>query len=217
IEQYLKIKRVKAVLLANDPCLHHCALTAYHNNVLSHQTGDEAEAPSYCRLHCTREFLRAPHKYISASFIRPEDLKIYQDIGYKLFKLCDRKQTTKWIERALNAYLNRSYQGNLADLMAPWNKLAGTYPDPKEIIRDDIKQGGIDGLRDELRSTPFIDNSQLEGYLEFWLNRKPNGCRDENCQFCDYCKILADKAININKRETIKKNIDVALDFLVSK
>lgn len=110
IERYSKIKNVKAVLSANDPCLHHCTLTFYHNNILSHQTGDGIEAPSYCRLHCTREFLRTPHRYISASFIRPEDLKVYDDMGYKFFKLCDRKQTTEWIKRVLKHTLP---QGNL--------------------------------------------------------------------------------------------------------
>lgn len=216
IQQFLKDKNIKPVLLSNDPCLHHCALTSYHNNVLSHQTGGGPEAPSYCRLHCTREFLRSPHKYISASFIRPEDLTIYEKMGYNIFKLCDRKQTTEWIGRVLKAYINHSYKGNLADLMAPWNKLSGEYFNPKTINIDDIRKKGIDSLKNELRFTPYIDNNKLEGYLKFWENKKPHGCGDKNCQLCGYCQRLADRAVTIDKQDVIVKNIDIALDFLVS-
>lgn len=209
---------VEPVLLSNDPCLHHCALTNYHNDILSHLTGEDAHCDSYCRLHCTRSFASDRRNLVSASFIRPEDLTVYLNLGYRIFKLCDRKQATPWILRALKAYVDGHYDGNLADIMAPWNRPAETYGFPMELSHEDLKKKGVENFRDHLRFTPCIDNRKLDGYLEHWLKNKPGGCRDEDCDSCGYCAKLAMTAVKTEllKKRIIAHNIDKALKVSMS-
>lgn len=210
--------RVEPVLLVNDPCLHHCALTNYHNDILSHLTAEDANCDSYCRLRCTLNFASDRRNIVSASFVRPEDLPVYLNLGYRIFKLCDRKQNTEWILRALRAYIDGYYDGNLADIMAPWNKHKGAYEFPTELSEDDLKSKGTDSFRDHMRFTPMIDNRKLDGYLEYWLQNKPGGCGDEDCNSCGYCAKLAMTAVKTEllKKRIIVHNIEKALKISMS-
>lgn len=209
---------VEFVLLANDPCLHHCALTAYHNDTLSHLTSGGATCDAYSRLHCTRSFATDKRNVISASFIRPEDVRTYANLGYGLFKLCDRKHPTQWVLRALHAYMGEYYDGNLAELMAPWNRHGGEYGQPMELTQDELERLGSDAYRDYLRFTPFIDNRSLDGYLTHWLVEKQRGCRDEDCDACGYCARVAVKAMRGDPRrvKVVVRNIDKALRVSIS-
>lgn len=204
---------VEPVLLVNDPCLHHCALTAYHNDTLSLFTGSGASCDSFCRLHCTRNFASDKRQLVCASYVRPEDLRVYSGLGYSIFKLCDRKQTTPWILRSLRSYVCEHYDGNLAEIMAPWNRHDGTYDFPRELKNTDFETAGADELRDHLRFLPFIDNRGLDGYLDYWLEQKPNGCRDEDCDACGHCAQVAAIALRGDplKNRVIVRNIDMAL------
>ena len=209
------VAKVEPILLSNDPCLHHCAFTNYHNDILSHMTGDGVYCDSYCRLQCTRAFVHNRRNFVSASFIRPEDLGVYLDLGFRIFKLCDRKQSTEWIMRALQAYIEGRYEGNLADIMSPWNRHEGTYGFPTGISQGDLLKNGIDYYRDHLRFTPYINNRKLDGYLEYWKNNKQGGCRDEDCELCGHCARLAAVATNPDslKRRIIAQNIENALNI----
>lgn len=207
--------KVEQVLLANDPCLHHCAFTTYHNDTLSHLTGGGILCDSYCRLQCTRSFATDRREIVSASFIRPEDLRVYSNLGYSMFKLCDRKQTTPWILRALRSYVREYYDGNLAEIMAPWSRYEGTYDFPRELKRSDFESSSTDDLRDHLRFMPSIDNRSLDGYLDYWRKKKPNGCRDEDCNSCEHCAQLAAVALRGDplKNRIVVRNITAALSM----
>lgn len=212
------VDKVEPVLLSNDPCLHHCVFTHYHNDILSHLTGEGAHCDSYCRLHCTRAFISDRRNLVSASFIRPEDLRVYFNLGYRIFKLCDRKHSTAWIMRALGAYAEGYYNGNLADIMAPWNRHAESYGLPLELSLKDLQEKGVDSFRDHLRFTPCIENGKLDGYLDHWKMNKQNGCRDEDCDSCGYCAKLAAAATEAEplRKRIIAQNIEKALKFSMS-
>lgn len=203
---------VKPILLANDPCLQSCGYTQYHNGSLSHFTSENGAYVNYCRLHCNQDFATDPRKVISASFIRPEDLEAYAELGFDLFKLCDRKQTTPWILNVLEAYTSGSYEGNLADLMAPWSNIGGKYPFPSSISEDDIREQGFDGIRPNLRFSPKIDNKKLNGYLKVWQKSKQDGCENEDCDSCNYCFALANRAYEMDteRNDRVDKNLGVA-------
>lgn len=151
--------KMQLVLLANDPCLHHCAFTQYHNQTLSCATGQGYDYINYCRLHCNNAFAADYRKIISASFIRPEDIELYGNIGYRLFKLTDRKQSTNWIKHAVAAYVQRRYDGNLADIMSPWSQYTQLAQEKQDS-------------RSEIRIKPYINNRSLDNYLDFWKNKK---------------------------------------------
>lgn len=210
-----KPKGIGLIFLANDPCLHNCSYTNYHNNLLSHFTTEGGEYVNYCRLHCNQEFSRDPRKVISASFIRPEDIKVYSDMGFNLFKLCERKQTTSWNINVVEAYIQGSYNGDLADLMAPWNNIGGKYPFPEIIKPKDLKKNGFDKIRSSLRFEPSINNKAMDDYLDFWRKVKRNGCSNESCDVCNYCLEIAKKAYlpDEERNRRIANNIDVALKF----
>ncbi len=197
---------IKIFLLANDPCLNHCLYTDYHNETLSLLTWSNKWCNSFCRLQCTKKFSSDKESIISASFIRPEDLDIYETFGFNYIKLCDRKQTTEWLKRILNAYINKSYNWLLSDIMAPWSKYNWKYPDLEEISVDNFKRNWLDKYRDFLRFSPEINNKDLNWYLKFWINKKPYRCINEDCEECWYCKNLAIKYIK-NDYKTLKTNL----------
>ncbi len=207
-------KDSEPLLLANDPCLHHCALTQYHNIILSNfSMNPESTYTNYCRLHCTQDFAYDPRKVISASFIRPEDVSIYAGMGFNLFKLCDRKQTTDWLRNVFEAYVSGTFDGNLSDLMAPWSNIGDQYPFPSELSQDDFETNEIQVLRSNLRFSPHIDNRSLDGYLSFWQTEKSAGCANEECNACNYCGTIANKAYDIDKERNriVVQNTEQAL------
>jgi len=201
-----KNPKLKLFLLANDPCLNHCAYTDYHNETLSLLTWYNKQCNSFCRMQCTRKFTTDPSAIISASFIRPEDLQLYKSIWYNLIKLCDRKQSTERIIKMFNAYTNESYEWYLFDIMAPWSKHEWVYPDPIKLTEWDFIQNWLGQYRDYLRFSPKIINKDLNWYLNFWLQNKPNWCSNEDCDSCWYCKMLASKVL--------KSNLDIVRDNL---
>lgn len=132
--------------------------------------------------------------------------------------MCDRKHPTPWVLRALRAYIGECYDGNLVELMAPWNHHSGEYGQPVDLTQDELEQHGADAYRDSLRFTPFIDNRSLDGYLRHWLEEKPHGCRDEDCDACGYCARVAAKAMRGDPRraKVVARNIDKALRMPIS-
>lgn len=204
------------VLLVNDPCLHHCAYTQYHNQALSLFSSKGGEYVNFCRLRCTQDFASDVRKVISASFVRPEDLCHYEDLGYYLYKLTDRKQTTDWIKRALEAYTCRSYKGNLSDIMSPWSCYSGEYPDVQEIC-EIFDEKDLLCNRSNLRFSPYIENELMSGYLDFWRERRRAGCANEDCDNCNYCLKIATSACRINKdkMKIIIHNTQRALDYAI--
>ncbi len=212
LEKLGKMDTMVPLLLANDPCLQQCMYTQYHNNALSTFTGEKgAPYQNFSRLHCTQDFASDPRKIISASMIRPEDLSIYQDLGFTHFKLCDRKQTTPWITNMLEAYINESFDGNLSDIMAPWSNIGNKYDKPELVTMGEIESGTID--RSKIRFSPDIDNAALNGYLNYWRNVKKDGCANEDCDPCNYCAKIAKKALRRNEsgEEIIVQNIETIL------
>ncbi len=204
---------VELMLLANDPCLNQCAYTTYHNNILSHFTGEGGEYVNYCRMHCTQDFASDPRKVISASFIRPEDTGIYESIGFSLFKLCDRKQTTPWVKRAISAYLTDRFDGNLSDIMAPWSSPDEGYPPTRRLSEEEVAEHEFVELREQFRFSPRIDNRQLDGYLDFWLKNKTGGCANAECDACNYCATVAERTYTIpdEQQSALRENLELAL------
>ena len=204
---------VELIVLANDPCLHNCALTGYHNNTLSHFSAEGGEYPNYCRLHCNADFAKDPRKVISASFVRPEDLGAYQKLGIGIFKLCDRKQTTPWLINTIEAYANGVYNGDLSDIMAPWSNTGGKYPPIEKIQEKDFVKGDMQRIRPNIRFSPSIQNRALDGYLEFWQKIKTGGCANEDCDHCNYCQKIANRAYtpSIERYKVVVSNITKAL------
>ena len=100
--------------------------------------------------------------------IRPEDIKAYNEIGLKHFKITGRTGSTEYIIKTISSYLNESYEGNLLGL---WKQLESIKP----------------GVNEKDVETLFIDNKKLDGFIDAWsVGRKV--CDYEVCgETCNYC------------------------------
>ena len=210
-------------LLVNNHCLQSCALSPHHMNTLAHASqkghGTKGFFVDWCFLSCTRMRLEDPINYIRADWIRPEDLHLYEELGYDCFKLVERAAPTGVLAARVRAYTERKYDGNLLDLVQPYGfprALAGggkqakrggprwmlryllrpLLANPKRMLR--MRQLGEEmGMLDAHDGPPpvVVDNRALDGFLERF---QTVGCRDVDCDGCGHCKEWANRAVTVD-------------------
>jgi collagenase-like PrtC family protease len=178
LEKVQKAIRCPLVLLVNDLCLYQCPYRSYHYNTMSHASQDWSQFKipyiDYCIINCTLQFLHDPAKLIMSRWIRPEDLPVYEKLGFYRFKISGREMSTSWLSRAVTAYANKQYKGNLFDILSG---------------------GALDADPDN-NAYCYIDNTKLDGFLDFF---KTQDCRNM-CETCNYCRKIAEKAVTYNKK-----------------
>lgn len=151
------------VPIVNLGCLVHCPLRDYHANFISHASESFRHGCylDYSLAKCAQLKATSPVELIKAPWIRPEDLAIYEELGFREFKLAGREKGGEWVVRAVAAYSARSYSGNLNDLVI-----------------------GLDGI-DPFGEFPVtLDNKRLEGFVEFFRRKD---CR-LGCSGCTHCE-----------------------------
>jgi collagenase-like PrtC family protease len=122
-------------------------------------------------------------EFLRLSWIRPEDLKFYQNIGICYFKLQGRQHVIKGEPlRTVEAYFKESYEGCLMELLDMFN--------PTCSFRF------------------FVDNKKLDGYIRpFYENEA--FCKND-CDSCNYCEAFARKTIDYKEGERV---IDMARNY----
>ncbi len=196
----------KLQLIVNDNCIQDCPLFSYHNNLVSHGS-QAASRPSlfiidYCRFACRYRMIAKPENFIKATWIRPEDVRIYEDAGIDRFKLVGRTMTSESIALIAKAYSEGSYEGNLCDLFTNpsktlWLKKPNYlhrlkyffHPFTINIIKLIKRQKLLKDIE------VVIDNKQLDGFISHFLKED---CRDKSCAKCGYCRRIADSIIKID-------------------
>lgn len=179
-------------LLVNDICLYQCPYRQYHYNLAGHSTQKtdllQGAYLDFPMISCTIDKLTRPEELIRARWIRPEDLQRYEELGFERFKLSGRNMSSIWIARAVRAYADRSYPGNLGDIL---------IPDPNGQVHYQI------------------DNRQLDGLLDHFASRD---CAASDCASCGYCRALASRAVTIPDPRTKQyaRSYQHLLDSLVS-
>ena len=218
LEQFRKSMNCKLSLLVNDACLYNCPYRIYHYNMCGHAS--QSTHPSkgfyvdYCSLKCTLERLRNPALLLSSRWIRPEDLKIYEELGYDAFKISGRRMNTSWIANTIKAYTSQKYDGNLSDIidysLLGMEKAQNTA-DFKKIIFGavQLKTDTFLELANFVPVRPNIDNTKLDGFIEHFRQGKCKGICDE----CGYCASFAKKVI-VPDEENHKKQLDYYEKFL---
>jgi collagenase-like PrtC family protease len=211
------IKHAELHLFLNNICLYLCPHMMYHPNVLTHSS--QSHNPS-CRVcvdyhtwTCNKIKLDTPQELLKSRWIRPEDVKIYEDMGYEYFKLTDRSRATPWLLRAVDAYVNRRYDGNLMDI------LSLEIPGDERNIQPQINRNFRRQLLKYCKSDrvwlkgsfgwgkygrPCIDNKKLEGFLnvKFYTN---HNCFVSDCDRCGYCKRWAKRAVYFQNEDYHQK------------
>ncbi|MBN2143973.1 MAG: U32 family peptidase [Candidatus Aureabacteria bacterium] len=194
-------------LIVNNCCLYHCVNTDQHANLESHSSGKVRESTylNYYTFDCRYSRLLAPHLIIKSNFIRPEDLKTYQDLGIHHFKITDRTLSPDKIIKITKAYADNAYPGNLSELMPIFT---GSDSKNRKFSLNKILyffkpfKYNVYKLYQFLKSAPYpvpyINNEKLNGYLEkiFKVN-----CETTDCDQCLICKKIADEAILIDRHD----------------
>ncbi len=222
LERIRKSVRCDLELLVNNNCLSGCALSPMHMNALSHAGqnwhGNRGFLIDWCFLRCTEMKLRDPVNYIRSEWIRPEDLHVYEDLGYDLFKIAERDIPTPLMLTRVKAYAGRRFDGNLLDLVQPYAFRGVTGSDRYYrrglgwILRFFLRPGLVNPLRmlllkrlADLRGMTgpvagdapvYVDNRALDGFLARF---REHGCRDADCGDCRWCHEFAGKAVRIDE------------------
>ena len=115
-------------LLANSGCLNHCSAHTFHDNLVAHESEIDRIDNAVRFKGICHEYLKGGEKSLSlirdTSFIRPEDLHLYEK-WFDFVKLATRANNNP--AKVIKAYLERSYSGNLLDLLEP-NHAEILYP-----------------------------------------------------------------------------------------
>jgi collagenase-like PrtC family protease len=208
-------------LLVNNNCLSACALSPSHMNALSHAGqrghGNDGFLIDWCFLRCAEMKLRDPVNYIRSEWIRPEDLAVYEGLGYDLFKIAERDIPTRLLVARARAYAARRYDGNLLDLVQPYGFGAADVDDRRPrrgigwLLRFAVRPLLVNparmlalkrlaellGMIRPVAGEPpvFIDNRSLDGFIARFREK---GCRDLDCAECRWCHDFAAKAVRVD-------------------
>lgn len=204
LERIKKNSSINFQLLANDGYIFNCPWSMYHFQLEGHdsQKGNNnlLKYFSYCRFNCKEKVAEDNSELIKGMWIRPEDIHYYEDIGYKKFKIIDRLKETDWLINVINAYFNRSYTGNLSDILCSFDTYQKEVINTPKINIDDINVDNIQDLKKYWDLKPYIDNKKLTelNFLEFFTKNK-NDCRKIKCSDCKYCEEVASHVLKIDK------------------
>jgi collagenase-like PrtC family protease len=213
-------------LLATQLCQYDCPLGIYHANFVSHASQDchslRGFGIDWCLINCRYKLLTHPEELIKASWIRPEDVVVYENIGIDSIKITDRVRTTQQIIFVLKPYLENKFDGNLADLL--FSTTASNLTERKLILKglrfffhplhvNVFKLAKLKGLFSEIKI--YIDNRKLDGFLDYFLEGK---CKHDDCQKCGYCRNVAERAVKIDNayKEKIDKNFKKIIESLTN-
>jgi collagenase-like PrtC family protease len=211
-------------LIANEDCFFRCPTYFYHANVSAHASQGTLGNYflDYCRLDCRLKRLSEPVNFIRASWIRPEDMHCYEDVGVNSLKIIDRGMTTGALIRIINAYTEGYYKGNLLDLLPhPSVNLAISRPALLSKIKYFFRPNFVNvfklyKVKSIMRDLDvYIDNRALDGFIEFFLRED---CELKSCRECGYCYDIAERVVKINtsSMEKTRRLHREFLDSLVS-
>lgn len=145
VKDIRKSVRCELEIMANLGCLYTCPNHSFHSQYHSHSSRNEvrnliSDDDPY-KVFCTELMKKEPWRIINSSFIRPEDLEIFDEIGIDYVKLAGRELGVEWIIRAVKAYVKRSYTGNLLEILSTTDRISSNVQiDNKRISREFIKK-----------------------------------------------------------------------------
>ncbi len=197
---------------------------------MSHTTkkGEKTKAIfDYCVFMCTFEKLKNPVNLIISEWIRPEDICYYEGICEKTgnnnlsIKLVDRTKNTDFLKKVVKAYMTRSYDGNLLDILnLQSNEQIGhvaKFTIAGRAIMDRYNFKEITNYINFFNLPEItIDNRKPDNFIDKFLGDYP--CGSQLCNLgdntdsrhtCSYCKAYADKAISYSKKE-VNEHLDKA-------
>jgi len=226
-------KKIKCDLhiMVNLPDLPWCPHQLYHANNLGHKSQSSNKTnkswEDYCAWDCIKTKIEDPKLLLKSDYVRPEDLTVYKQMGYKHFKIVGRTKSTEWILAAVKAYHDEKYKGNLLDIV-PLGILADKQGACNDASKNFTKyfRKNYDKDKNWMKlytgryqdGVPFIDNQELDGFLK---KQAPGLCNATECNDCGKCDKIFKKAIKFKNpkiTKQLKANLQDSLDaFLRNK
>jgi len=212
LQSIRKAVRCELQLIANHLCLPNCPMQPYHQNGFAHASDSSGVLfIDYCVLRCSRQRLADPSLFIKAAWIRPEDLDAYVALGYTTFKLLERGIPSAELLRRVQAYAERRYTGNLAELFLSYGfkepvrhetawafrhfwKPRQASPRKLKPLLDLAREQGMLFPRD---SMPIQMDSRLIP-ADFLDGFRKRDCASLSCAECGYCERIAAQAVSID-------------------
>lgn len=206
-------------VIVNQTCLYECPMQFYHDNVMSHSShskdGSSKGFLDYCSIKCTYEKFSNAGNIMKARWIRPEDLSLYENIGIHHYKVTDRSKSTNWLIQAAKAYHDRQYRGNLADILNIVHIMNRRSVGPT-APKLEASSGQLHTMRKSIRALSLldihIDNSKLDGFIDFF---KSADCRSLDCSVCGYCDEYAMNVISFPDEHSRSKSLN-ELDQIIN-
>lgn len=203
------LRHSKIEILATNSCLKNCPMIFTHTTALSHasdKTNGKEKYEDWSLFYCQEIQNEHEEEYIKSPWVRPEDIKYYEDIGIEHFKITERGFPTGELVKRVKAYTERKYNGNLIDLVQGHGclqrdgerELERKEVKTREEIYNEIKRVRGLGCYRQYPRNIYIDNNKLNGFIDFFVNGK---CSN-NCSSCGYCKNISNKVITKNKEIT---------------
>jgi hypothetical protein len=161
------------------------------------ENGYYLPAPSFS--HWQR-LLNKPAELVRARWIRPEDLAVYEAMGFDKFVLLDVHHNTNSLLKYLGAYQERKSPANLLDILA-LSKTSALLPSqiryflqPEEVNIQKVSKIS------ELLTMPWeemvkVDSQKLDTFLRFF---QQNDCRRTACDTCRHCDRAFEAAGQVN-------------------
>lgn len=161
-------KRIKYApwLVVNSGCLYQCPFVFEHANYLSHISNGTSPFidTNYFHLHCRKLAEDKPHYILGSRWIRPEDLKKYEEMGYQDFVILQNSPSSEEILKIATSYSNRNHEGNLLDILS-W---MGKKNLPSNNRDKDV----------------YLDNKRMDKFIADFPSINCAGCFCDECGYC---------------------------------
>ncbi len=217
----------KIALVANAGCIYGCHNMHSHSNSTSHSSKIENKPrpfSEYYQANCMLTRISNPVEFVKSRWIRPEDVKVYEDIGIDMLKILERNSTSDTLGERVKAYSERSFDGNFIDLMGQiFNRKKSIPPS----LVTEFSRGRNEGMKKigeffrtffqvEISDLFYLDNKKIpKDFINGFMNRD---CSKLSCNKCNYCKSIADTCMtHVDQKELdqIVKSMISAKDGII--
>jgi len=160
-------------IIVNNMCLPSCPLRHSHYELEAYggECGWNTELKKAKKqvVLCRSLWRNNPEAFLKSSWIRPEDIGRYLDIGVKYIKIAGRDRCSESLRKTFDYYISGECTGSVFDYLLP----------------------GVDPLNKY--GLPYIDNKKLGEFFNHVLSLS-GGC-PADCDNCIYCKTFINKII----------------------
>lgn len=166
LKRFLSVTHVPVEIVANNMCLPSCPLrhSHYELEACGNECGWDEQLKSCKRdvVLCRKFWRDDPAIFLKSSWVRPEDVQRYLDIGVQFIKIAGRDRASESLKQTFDYYLTGECHGQVFDYLLPG--------------KDPVSKYGV----------PNFNNRQLDSYFEHILSND-NGC-PADCNKCNYCE-----------------------------